>query len=72
MKVELENIKLGHSSITDRIFAGITNKKGDKWLNKQDVTDTFIGAVISRWENQTETIVSGKDEWQITVKKLKS
>lgn len=71
MKVELEKITLGHSELTDSIFAGILNKKGDKWLQKQDVTNSFIGCVVSRWENQTETIESGKDKWQITVKKLK-
>lgn len=68
MKVELENIELGHSEITDSIYAGIS--VGNKWKQKKDVTNSFIGCVISRWENQTETISSGADSWQITVKKL--
>ena len=28
------------------IFAGTLNKKGDKWLNKSEVTDEAIGAVV--------------------------
>lgn len=71
MKVELENITLGHSPLTDSIFAGVLNKAKNQWLKKVDVTNSFIGCIISRWENQTETIESGKDKWQITVKKLK-
>lgn len=71
MKVELEKITLGHSEITDSIFAGISSKAGNKWLHKTDVTNSFIGCVISRWENQKEVIQSGKDKWEITVKKVK-
>lgn len=70
-KVELEKVTLGHSELTDKVFAGITNKKGDRWLQKVDVTNQFIHAVISRWENQKEVIESGKDRWEITVRKIK-
>lgn len=69
-KVELDKITLGHSPLTDSIFVGTTEKPG-VWRNKKDVTNEFIGCVISRWENQKEVIKSGNDKWQITVKKLK-
>jgi len=70
MKVELHNITLGHSDLTDSVFAGVEKRPGE-WKCKQDVTNAFIGCVISRWENQTETIASGENEWEITVKKIK-
>lgn len=72
MKIELEKITLGHSPLTDTIFAGVLNKKGDKWLHKVDVTNAFIGSVISRWEGQKETISAGDQEWEISVKKIKA
>ena len=34
-----------HNSDGKRIFAGTTNKKGDKWVNKTDVTQEAIEAV---------------------------
>lgn len=71
MKVELERVTLGHSEITDKIFAGILNKKGNLWLKKVDVTNSFIACVVSRWENHTETITSDNNEWEIIVKKIK-
>ncbi len=70
MKVELENIRLGHSELTDHVFAGVKNNKGNMWAQKVDVTNDFIHAVISRWENQKETIQAGEDVWVITVKNL--
>lgn len=73
MKVELDDITLGHSPLTDHIFAGIQNprEKNMVWKHKKNVTNEFIGCVISRWENQSEVIASGKNEWEITVKKIK-
>jgi hypothetical protein len=70
MKVELTDITLAHSSLSDKTYAGVINKSKTKWLHKTDVTDSFIACVISRWENQKEVIFSGKDKWEITVKKL--
>lgn len=71
MKVELDNIRLGHSSLTDKIYAGIlVPSKQPSWKHKVDVTNDFITAVINRWENKSENISSGNDEWEITVKKL--
>lgn len=75
MKVDIEKITLGHSPITDSVFAGISKNnphgKGMMWQHKKDVTNEFIGCVIQRWENKKETIQSGDDKWEITVKKLK-
>ena len=71
MKVELEKIVLSHSKLTDRVFAGVLNKKGDLFLNKTDVSNHFIDCVIKRWEGQKEVIGAGNQRWEISVKKLK-
>lgn len=70
MKVELEKIRLGHSPLTDNIYAGTILKEG-VWRNKHDVTNDFLSAVIARFEGKKETISAGKEKWEITVKKIK-
>lgn len=70
-KINLPDLRLGKSPITDEVYAGVLTKKGDKWIKKVNVTNDFITCVIQRWENQTEEIQSGKDKWEITVKKIK-
>lgn len=71
MKVELEKISLGHSEMTDEVYAGVKNKNETRWLEKKNVTNDFIACVLSRWEGKSETITSGDSEWEITVKKIK-
>lgn len=70
MKIELENITLGHSPLTDSIFAGVGN--GRVWKHKKDVTNSFIDCVLSRWTGYKETIVaSDGKKYEISVKELK-
>lgn len=72
MKVDLEKINLGHSPLTDRIFAGTSIKPGI-WRNKVDVTNDFIGCVIARWAGQKETIKTSDGKmYEITVKEIDS
>lgn len=71
-RVNLPDIRLGISPITDEVFVGILNKKGDKWLKKVSVTNDFLACVINRWDNQVEVIQSGKDKWEITVRRLQN
>jgi hypothetical protein len=70
-KVELDNLTLGHSKISDEVFIGIANKDGNRWLKKANVTNSFIGAVISRWEGKKEIISQGDQKWEISCKKIK-
>lgn len=70
MTVQLEKIVLGLSPITDTIFAGVTNKAGNKWLKKTDVTQSFINVAIQRWDGQIEEITDGTNTWEISVKKV--
>ena len=43
--METKNIRIGVSPITNQIFAGYVNKKGDTWTTKQDVTTEIMFAV---------------------------
>jgi len=70
MKVDLERINLGHSPLTDKIFAGTSIKPG-VWRNKVDVTNDFIGCVIARWKDSKEHIkCSDGKVYEITVKEI--
>lgn len=71
MKVELDNIVLGNGGWSGKVYAGLLNKKGDMWLKKVDISQSFINTVIQKWENKTEVFDDGKAKWKITVKKLK-
>ncbi len=71
MKVELEKLRLGYSELSETVYAGILNKKGNQWLKKTEVTDDFINCVIQKYQGSTETIECDGEEWEITVKKIK-
>jgi len=64
-------ILLWHSPITDKIYVSKSTPTGKQTGEKQDVTNQFLSAVISRWENQIENITTEANEWEITVKKIK-
>lgn len=70
MKVELDDVILGYSGLSDRVFAGITNSP-HTWRHKVDVTQSFLACVIHKWGGTSETITHGDKEWEITVKKIK-
>lgn len=72
MKVELENLRLGHASLSDRIYAGVLTNDGKAWLHKTDVTNDFIAAAIARWGGFKEVLIddNGKKH-EITVKEIK-
>lgn len=40
-----KQIKVGVSPITNQIFVGYVNKKGDTWTTKQDMTTEILFAV---------------------------
>lgn len=57
------------------IYAGIINKKGDKWLDKTDVTDEAINAVagymadkVKKGENSFAYALKRSDGKYITLK----
>lgn len=70
MKVELDNVVLGYSPLSERVFAGVYSKLG-VWRHKVDVTQSFISCVIKKYGGFVEKITDGESEWEITVKKIK-
>lgn len=70
--MNLNNIRLGHSKLSDNIFAGYLSKDGKTWEQKKDITSDFIGAVIDRFAGYRETLtVSDGRKYEITVKEIK-
>lgn len=70
MKVELDNVTLGYSPLSESIFAGVHSKPG-VWRHKVNVTQSFIACVIQKYGGFVEKITDGESEWEITVKKIK-
>lgn len=71
MKVELEKITLGYSLLSDKVFAGIPLKEG-QWRHKQDVTNSFIQAIISKFSGHVTVVEdNNSNKWEITVKSIK-
>ena len=69
--VAIENVILGHSPVSDRIFAGTPSPLNNRtWRHKVDVTQHFLACVISRWGNQSEIIESDTDKWEVTVRNI--
>ncbi len=69
-KIEINNIKIGKSAITDEIFAGITNKDNMSWKHKVDVTAYFLKAVVDRFCGFTETFRLGGIKYTVTCRRL--
>jgi hypothetical protein len=70
MKVELDNIILGYSPLSESVFAGVPLTNGT-WRHKIDVTQPFISCVIQKFGGGVTTITDGEHEWEVTVKKIK-
>jgi len=70
-KVDLDKIVLGVGGITEKIYAGTLNKQGNMWLQKTDVTSSFLDCVVKKWEGHTDTIEDGESQWEVTVKRLR-
>ena len=80
-KVEymIDRIKLGVSDITNTIYIGRVNSKGDQWLEKRDYTDEAVAVVRdylleeARRNHQSEfgfewTKIDGSGTVELTVK----
>ena len=71
MKVELDNIRLGVKSLSDRICAGIPNKDNISFKNDVDVTNDFIKCLIDWCGNSKRTISGGGKKYEIIVREIK-
>ena len=70
-KVNLEDVRIGVSALTEKAQVGVLSKSALVWKHKKEVHNDFLDAVIKMWENQKQTIRNSKGEWEITVKKIK-
>ncbi len=77
MKVELDNVTLGVSPLTETVFAGVSvplakGKPGQMvWKHKKDVTNEFISCVIEKWKGFKERILSSDGSiYEISVKQI--
>jgi hypothetical protein len=61
-------IRIKVSSLTNTIYAGKINKKGNEWLDKADVTEEILSAVAQYMDgNYTEIDFGvGKLKWEPT------
>lgn len=73
MKIDLEDIEIGISPLTDEVFVGILDKKNPNlWKHKKSVTNGFLTCVISRWNGYKQTITSSDGQkYEISIKKMK-
>jgi hypothetical protein len=70
MRVELDNVKLGYSPMSESVFAGVHSKPGI-WRHKMNVTQSFIFCVIEKYKHHTEVVSDGEHEYEITVRQIK-
>jgi hypothetical protein len=63
MKVELNNVVLGMSALTETVFAGTLNKAGNMWLQKTDVSQSFMAVLFQFVDpKKIREISSGKEK----------
>lgn len=68
----MKELNFGNSPISKTIYAGHLNKKGNMWLEKQDVTIKVLLATIEHCIKHGDQIItnseSGEKEFEIIVK----
>lgn len=70
----LEDIRIGVSPLSDRIYIGTVSKKDPSlWLTKLDATSQFIGNLLTWTEPGTIRTVTSTDgsEYEIEVRRTK-
>lgn len=72
MKIELNDIRLGVTAITESINAGIPDKDNHSFKHSKDVTNDFIKCVIEWCGGFKRTIHGNGKTWEITVKEVSS
>lgn len=67
----MKEIKLGVSPLTNQIYAGYTNKSGEFWKEKQDITLMALACVARYCETIGEPVIlsdGDKPKYEITVR----
>lgn len=72
----MKEIKFCVSPITNEIYAGYVNKKGNLWTEKQDVTMPALLCVVQHCLTFGSPVIiqkaNGEPEFKITVKDLRN
>lgn len=72
MKVELEDLRIGISAITEECQVGIMDKKNPAtWKHKKEIHNDFIHAVVTNWKNTKQVVRRDGWEYEISVKAKK-
>lgn len=72
MVMNLKNIHIAKSALTDDIYAGYVNKDGQTWRDKKNVTSEFLAAVVARWNGYKQMItVSNGKRYEVAVREVK-
>ena len=73
MKVELNDLQMNISPLTDEIFVGIQEKNKNEWKHKINLTNNFLACVIQRWNGYKQEIIrqDGK-KYVVSVKEVKN
>ena len=69
--MKLDQLEISCSLLTDKIYLGRPNKKGDAFLEKIDITAKATGAVIQSLGEGIKTLIFGNGaKYQITIEKI--
>lgn len=71
MKVDINNLRLGISGISELCHVGIMNKNNTKWLHKKEIHNDFLHSIITCWENKKQELIKDGFRYEISVKKTK-
>ena len=69
--MKLDQLEISCSLLTNKIYLGRPNKKGNEFLEKIDITAKATGAVIQSLGEGTKTLTFGNgSKYKITIEKL--
>lgn len=69
--MKLDQLEISCSLLTDKIYLGRPNSKGNAFLEKIDITAKATGAVIQSLGEGIKTLTFGNGaKYQITIEKL--
>jgi len=64
-----QEIRITKGGLSDNIYAGRLSKDGTEWLDKKDVTNDFLAAVVDRWAGSSQVITgSNAKKYTLTLK----
>ena len=72
MKINLEDIKIAKSPLTNEVYAGVTTKDNMSWRHKVDVTAYFLRAAIEFFRGARTSFKLGDRKYEITCKDITS